>query len=604
MAQLRETFAVSVLEGSLLSALASTRAEFEQTAGALFAKLEKGLQSAQEANQKVQEAMDNYRRSSIQDPSRPTGWLSQEHKEHPDGWLQEHRGASGTIRRLRLIDFDRVSLSSLNRHAVALRRDVGLPKVASCAEHFRAISPTLQVDARDAMFTAEAAEELLLQSATGEVENPRLVVDCIDDVKTKVELLAFCSARGLPVVSALGSGAKDDPTKICVAQGLRDIDNDPLATKLRKACSTQGMDWSHISFIYSSQKVQRALLPLSDEQRSNPEEFGSVANFRLRVIPVLGPQPAAAGMAIASQVLNRLDNLEEYWPQPTPAPRRNLVDKLLDSFKRDELNASGEKDLGLLVELRLLSMSSVNATARPDSFLQLMPELPKMPRRRWYGAPRLDPARHSVPPKPRLLENRKCLLDNSAMSVTMLASEPLDTQATDALMAQMARSAVLELREKRLTMKAEALAKKNLPKMEPGGGGTVQSSTPSKMASEAMSKRQALEVLQSAQEGLSVKAVLELQRMEQVSPSMKAAVAAAICMVSGHYDTAIQVEPLGLSRAAWPELRALVVKPGQVISALRNFSFAVDGGHVPAKVVQVSKECYEAGEGSPTPEDC
>ncbi|CAK9013829.1 Cysteine synthase 2 (CS 2) (Cysteine synthase-like protein) (CSl) (O-acetylserine (thiol)-lyase 2) (OAS-TL 2) (O-acetylserine sulfhydrylase 2) [Durusdinium trenchii] len=250
-------------------------------------------------------------------------------------------GASGTIRRLRLIDFDRVSLSSLNRHAVALRRDVGLPKVASCAEHFRAISPTLQVDARDAMFTAEAAEELLLQSATGEVENPRLVVDCIDDVKTKVELLAFCSARGLPVVSALGSGAKDDPTKICVAQGLRDIDNDPLATKLRKACSTQGMDWSHISFIYSSQKVQRALLPLSDEQRSNPEEFGSVANFRLRVIPVLGPQPAAAGMAIASQVLNRLDNLEEYWPQPTPAPRRNLVDKLLDSFKRDELNASG-----------------------------------------------------------------------------------------------------------------------------------------------------------------------------------------------------------------------------------------------------------------------
>lgn len=123
------------------------------------------------------------------------------------------------------------------------------------------------------------------------------------------------------------------------------------------------------------------------------------------------------------------------------------------------------------------------------------------------------------------------------------------------------------------------------------------------MASEAVTKRQALEVLQSAQEGLSVKAVLELQRMEQVSPSMKAAVAAAICMVSGHYDTAIQVEPVTLSRAAWPEIRALVVKPGQVISALRNFSFAVDGGNVPARVVQVSKECYEAGEGSPSGEE-
>lgn len=165
-------------------------------------------------------------------------------------------------------------------------------------------------------------------------------------MKTKVELLSFCTEHHLPVVSALGSGAKDDPTKICIAQGLREIDNDPLATKLRKI-SLQGtgsgvMDWSEISFVYSSQKVQRALLPLSEEQRNSPEDFGSVANFRLRVIPVLGTQPAAAGMAIAAQVLNRLERGgDEFWPQPTPAPRRNLVDKLLESFKRNELKRSG-----------------------------------------------------------------------------------------------------------------------------------------------------------------------------------------------------------------------------------------------------------------------
>ena len=45
--------------------------------------------------------------------------------------------------------------------------------------------------------------------------------------------------------------------------------------------------------------------------------------------------------------------------------------------------------------------------------------------------------------------------------------------------------------------------------------------------------------------------------------------------VSNTQTDSWKVEPLGLSRAAWPELRALVVKPGQVISALRNFSFAV-----------------------------
>ena len=54
---------------------------------------------------------------------------------------------------------------------------MGVPKVACCAEHFRAISPQLVVDARDAMFTAEAAEELLLLGATGQLERPKLVVD-------------------------------------------------------------------------------------------------------------------------------------------------------------------------------------------------------------------------------------------------------------------------------------------------------------------------------------------------------------------------------------------------------------------------------------------
>lgn len=55
--------------------------------------------------------------------------------------------------------------------------EVGLPKVTCCAEHFRSISPSVTVDARDAMFTAGAAESLLLRNEVGEVEEPKLVVD-------------------------------------------------------------------------------------------------------------------------------------------------------------------------------------------------------------------------------------------------------------------------------------------------------------------------------------------------------------------------------------------------------------------------------------------
>ena len=56
------------------------------------------------------------------------------------------------VGRLRLVDFDQVTLSSLNRHAVATRADVGTPKALALARHFREISPETQVDARVAMY--------------------------------------------------------------------------------------------------------------------------------------------------------------------------------------------------------------------------------------------------------------------------------------------------------------------------------------------------------------------------------------------------------------------------------------------------------------------
>jgi tRNA A37 threonylcarbamoyladenosine dehydratase len=56
------------------------------------------------------------------------------------------------VARLRLVDFDQVTLSSLNRHAVATRADVGTPKALALARHFREISPETLVDARVAMY--------------------------------------------------------------------------------------------------------------------------------------------------------------------------------------------------------------------------------------------------------------------------------------------------------------------------------------------------------------------------------------------------------------------------------------------------------------------
>lgn len=262
------------------------------------------------------------------------------------------------VRRLRLVDFDRVSLSSLNRHAVATRSDIGVAKVATCAAHFHAIAPECAIDDREAMFNAASAETLLASD-----QGPTFVVDCIDDVPTKADLLSACVERGLCVVSALGSGAKGDPTQLCVARGLRDVENDPLGTKLRTTLRGRGVNVSDVSFIYSAERPSRTLLPLSAEQRQAPDQFGNVANFRLRIVPVLGPQPALAGIALALEVLAQISEVAallkrgpppplgpRLWhPRAAPVPHRTLAERLLDQLRKREAKRHCARDVDLTV---------------------------------------------------------------------------------------------------------------------------------------------------------------------------------------------------------------------------------------------------------------
>lgn len=65
------------------------------------------------------------------------------------------------VQRIRIIDFDQVTLSSLNRHAVATLNDVGTPKVTAISKHFKDIAPQAHIDSRIELFTAETADELL-----------------------------------------------------------------------------------------------------------------------------------------------------------------------------------------------------------------------------------------------------------------------------------------------------------------------------------------------------------------------------------------------------------------------------------------------------------
>lgn len=115
--------------------------------------------------------------------------------------------------------------SFTQRHTVATLADVGTSKVQCCKTHFKRICPWIQIEAQNELFSIDSAERLLSGS-------PDYIIDCIDNISTKVDLLAYCVKNGLKVFSAMGAGGKYDPTRIQISD-ISDTFEDPLARSVR-----------------------------------------------------------------------------------------------------------------------------------------------------------------------------------------------------------------------------------------------------------------------------------------------------------------------------------------------------------------------------------
>ncbi|KAK0537554.1 hypothetical protein OC842_001607 [Tilletia horrida] len=139
------------------------------------------------------------------------------------------------IAHLRLIDFDQVSLSSLNRHACATLADVGRSKVHVCAEKLAAIAPWAHVEPYNELFRASEAKRLLTSP-----RRPDFIIDAIDNIDTKVDLLAFAYTHHIRIITASGAGAKSDPSRIQIAD-LSATSEDPLARAVRRRLKLLGI---------------------------------------------------------------------------------------------------------------------------------------------------------------------------------------------------------------------------------------------------------------------------------------------------------------------------------------------------------------------------
>jgi tRNA A37 threonylcarbamoyladenosine dehydratase len=207
--------------------------------------------------------------------------------------------------KIRLIDFDQVTLSSLNRHAVATLADVGTPKVTCLQRRLEQIVPWTQFDARNQLYN-ENTSVSQLEPWKENGQPPSFVIDAIDNIESKVALLAYCHANNLPVISSMGAGCKSDPTRVFIGDISASTD-DPLSRSTRRRLRLKGVK-SGIPVVFSAEKTapgKATLLPLPEEQyaQGSVNELGVLPDFRVRILPVLGTMPAVFGLCVANHVM-------------------------------------------------------------------------------------------------------------------------------------------------------------------------------------------------------------------------------------------------------------------------------------------------------------
>lgn len=195
---------------------------------------------------------------------------------------------------LRLVDFDDLHPSNLNRQLYALDSTMGRFKVDVAVARVRDINPACRVEGMRAFFDAAQADRVL--------DGMDWCVDAIDSLNSKVALIAACVARGLPIVSAMGAADRADPTRVRVTD-VSQTDVCPLARFVRKRLRRLGIASGPIA-VWSDEPPM-AVPPDRQEAPDAPPDDGRRGRVR-RPLPSLAPLPGIFGLAAASVVLNRI----------------------------------------------------------------------------------------------------------------------------------------------------------------------------------------------------------------------------------------------------------------------------------------------------------
>lgn len=183
-----------------------------------------------------------------------------------------------------IIDNDTVSLTNINRQLIATHSTVGLSKTEVMEKHIKDINPDIKVVRHDIFYTPETSDHFNFRDYD-------YIVDAIDTVSGKIELILKAQEAGVPIISSMGAGNKLDPTAFKVAD-IYKTSVCPLAKVMRQELRKRGI--KKLKVVYSEELPITPEVP-SEELKGNRPAPGSTAFV-----------PSVAGLIIASEVIKDL----------------------------------------------------------------------------------------------------------------------------------------------------------------------------------------------------------------------------------------------------------------------------------------------------------
>lgn len=193
------------------------------------------------------------------------------------GYAVEALARAG-VGRITLVDFDHFSVTNINRQLHALDHTLGMRKVDVVGQRCQEINPRVQLTLHAERYSDETAQLLL-------AEPYDYVLDCIDTISAKIDLIHQCKQRQLRVISSMGAANKIDPTQVKMAD-LFDTQKCRLARIMRKELRRRGID-SGVPVVYSTEEFHPLVSQDQVVTRVSGESWQSVTLGSISTLPSL-----------------------------------------------------------------------------------------------------------------------------------------------------------------------------------------------------------------------------------------------------------------------------------------------------------------------------